>query len=665
MEIKIALIAGFCALAYTGYLVARIVKVEKGTERMIGIADSIHEGAMAFLKREYTTLAICLAIIAILLGVFIDPRESITFIVGASISGLAAWVGMSVSTATNVRSCNIASQSFPRAFQVAISSGAVMGMCVVGMGVIGIVVIYSITPDLRLLVAYAFGSSLIALFLRAGGGIYTKSADVGADLVGKVEAGIPEDDPRNPAVIADAVGDNVGDIAGMGSDLFESYVSAIVAAMFLGAALGTKQLLLPLMLAGIGIFCSIIGAALIRVKEAGAEETFEQQTDRVRKAMNMGILIANVLMMIASFFIVKYILGELSVFWALLSGLICGMIIGWDTIYFTSDKYGPVSKIAKSTETGPSTEIIEGMAQGMYSTMAPVLAVAAALVISYATAGLYGIAIASVGILGVLGVNLSCDCYGPIVDNAAGIAEMCEMDAIVRTRCDALDSVGNTTAAMGKGFAIGSAALASLAWLAAYYDAAHLEVISITEPKVMAGLFIGGLMVFLFAALTMKAVGRGGYNIVHEVRRQWREIPGLMEGTAKPDSAKCVDITTKGALKSMILPGLLSVIVPAAVGFTLGLEALGAVLAAALVVGLLVALYMANAGGAWDNAKKYIEAGHLGGKGSDCHKAAVVCDTVGDPYKDTSGPSLNILIKIVGKVALIMVPVLLVYWGKV
>ncbi|UCH20176.1 MAG: sodium-translocating pyrophosphatase [Deltaproteobacteria bacterium] len=665
MELLVALIASILALVYVVFLITRITKVEKGTEKMIEIADAIHEGAMTFLKREYTTLVLVLIAIAILLGIFIDPRESITFIVGAAISGLAAWVGMNVSTASNVRSANIASQSFPRAFQVAISSGAVMGMCVVGMGLLGVVIIYFITPDLRMLVAYAFGSSLIALFLRVGGGIFTKSADVGADLVGKVEAGIPEDDPRNPAVIADAVGDNVGDIAGMGSDLFESYVSAIVATMFLGAALSNQHLLIPLLLAGAGIICSIIGSLCVRVAEGRTDETFEQQTDRVRKAMNLGIVIANGLMVIASFIIVKVVLTELDVFWALLAGLLCGMIIGWATIYYTSDKYGPVSNIVKSTETGASTVIIEGLAQGMYSTVIPVLAISAAMVAAYLTAGLYGIAVAGVGILGVLGVNLSCDCYGPIVDNAAGIAEMCEMDEIVRTRCDALDSVGNTTAAMGKGFAIGSAALAALAWLAAYYEAADLEVISITEPTVMAGLFIGGLMVFLFAALTMKAVGRGGYDIVREVRRQWKEIPGLMEGTAKPDSATCVDITTRGALKSMVIPGLLSVVIPAAVGFTLGLAALGALLAAALAVGLLVALFMANAGGAWDNAKKYIEAGHMGGKGSDSHKAAVVGDTVGDPFKDTSGPSLNILIKIVGKVALIMVPVLLVFWGKV
>ncbi len=663
LELQVALIGGILALIYVAYLVARLNKVPKGTQRMIDIADSVHEGAMAFLKREYTTMAVVLVAIAILLGAFIHPLESVTFIIGAGVSAFAAWIGMNVSTASNVKACNTASESFPRAFQVAISSGAVMGMCTVGMGIIGIVVIYLITPDLRLLVAYAFGSSLTALFLRCGGGIFTKSADVGADLVGKVEAGIPEDDPRNPATIADCVGDNVGDIAGMGSDLFESYVSAIIATMFLGALLTPKHLLLPLMIAGAGIACSIIGALSIRVAEGAPDETFEQQTARVHNSMNMGIVIANGLMVVACYFIVTKLLGDLGVFWALLSGLLSGMIIGWSTLYYTDAKYGPVSGICKATATGASTVLIEGLAQGMYSTVVPVLAITTAMVVAHMTAGLYGIAIAGVGILGVLGVNLSCDCYGPIVDNAAGIAEMCEMDEIVRTRCDALDAVGNTTAAMGKGFAIGSAALASLAWLAAYYKAAHLETISLTDPKTMAGLFIGGLMVFMFSALTMQAVGRGGGAIVEEVRRQWREIPGLMEGTAKPDSAKCVDITTKGALKSMRLPGLLSVIVPAAVGLTLGLEALGALLAGALATGLLMALFMANAGGAWDNAKKYIEAGHMGGKGSDAHKSAVIADTVGDPFKDTSGPSLNILLKIVGKVALIMVPVLLTYWG--
>ncbi len=658
MEFVLVVTAGVFALFYAFFLAKSIMKESPGTPEMARISKAIQEGAMAFLKREYFTLGITLLVLAILISIFLKPSQALTFLVGLLVSSFTAWLGMSISTRANARSANMASKSFGGAFRIGFSSGAVMGMTVVGAGIIGLTIIWLIIPEVEYLVSYAFGSSLTALFLRVGGGIYTKSADVGSDLVGKVEAGIPEDDPRNPGVIADAVGDNVGDVAGMGSDLFESYVSSITAAIFLGTFLGPTYIMLPLLLAATGIICSVIGAALVRVKE-GINESFELQTEKVRRAMNRGILIANVLMIIASYFVIIGVTGDYGVFYALLAGLAAGLVIGWSTIYYTSDRYNPVLSIARASLTGTSTVLIEGLAQGMMSTVLPVLSITIAMVVAYITGSLYGIAIAGVGILGVLGVNLACDCYGPIVDNAAGIAEMCHMDKSVRNKCDALDSVGNSTAAMGKGFAIGSAALTALAWLAAYYQSTKLEIINLTDSRVMAGLFIGGLVVFLFSALTMKAVGRGAYYVVNEVRRQWKEIPGLMEGAASPEYAKCVDITTRGALKEMILPGLLSVVVPLVVGLTLGLEALGAVLASSLVVGLLMALFMSNAGGAWDNAKKYIESGRYGGKGSSSHKAAVVGDTVGDPLKDTSGPSINILIKIIGSGSLLLVPLLL------
>lgn len=667
MDIKTLLIAsaitGIVGLIYVCFLISRILKTSRGTQRMSEISEAISLGAQAFIKREYLYLGICVIVIAILMALFIDYRESITFLIGTATSALVCWLGMSISTRSNCRSCNLAMISFPGAFKIAYSAGTMMGMSVVGVGVLSICIIYAISPDLRLLVSYAFGSSLTALFLRVGGGIYTKSADVGSDIVGKVEAGIPEDDPRNPGIIADAVGDNVGDIGGMGSDLFESYVSAIAAAMFLGYFLGPKYLILPLFLAGVGILCSIIGAISVRVGEA-KEKTFDQQTKMVRNAMNRGLIVSNALMIMASFFIVKWLVGELSVFWSITAGLLCGLFIGWATFYYTADQYSPVKSIARGAETGAATVVIEGLGQGMMSTTPSVIACVVAMLVAYYVGSLYGIAVAGVGILGVLGVNLACDCYGPIVDNAAGIAEMCNLEKEVRHRCDALDAVGNTTAAMGKGFAIGGAALTALAWLAAYYEAAKIKIASLTEPTVLAGLFLGGLLIFLFTSLTMRAVSRGAHFIVKEVRRQWKEIPGLMEGTAKPDYARCVDMTTRGALRYMIVPALLSILVPVIVGIFLGIEALGALLAGSVGFGLLVALFMSNSGGAWDNAKKWIEAGNLGGKGSFAHKSAVVGDTVGDPFKDTSGPSLNILIKIVGKVALVMAPLLLVIWGK-
>jgi K(+)-stimulated pyrophosphate-energized sodium pump len=532
-----------------------------------------------------------------------------------------------------------------------------MGFSVVGLGLLGLAIVAFIWNDTHVWLGFAFGASSVALFLRAGGGIFTKSADVGADLVGKVEKGIPEDDPRNPAVIADNVGDNVGDVAGMGSDLYESYVSAIAASMVLGViAMGTvKGMFLPLLLAAIGIVVSIIGALSVRPKDI--EANFEKQVAKAHATMNTGVYVSNILMIIASFFIIRSYVGDLGLFWALISGLLCGFLIGLATEYFTSAERGPAKKIAKAAQSGAAVTIIEGMATGMMSTVIPIILVVVATVLAYIFGGLLGIAIAAMGMLINLGMLLAMDCYGPIADNSAGIAEMAGLGPEVRQRCEALDAVGNTTAALGKGFAIASAALASLAWLATYFEVANISVASLTNVDVIAGVMIGGMLTFIFSALAMRGVGDGSFAIVNEVRRQFREIKGLMEGQAKPDYVTCVDIATKRALKSMLLPGILVLLVPLILGFTLGPESVAGLLIGALLTGFLMAVMMANAGGAWDNAKKYIEAGHLGGKGSEAHKAAVIGDTVGDPFKDTAGPSLNILIKLVGKVAVIFGPV--------
>jgi len=660
MILYLCLAISCAALFFAGYLISRILNQAKGTAKMQEIAQAIEQGAMAFLKREFRVLVPVLIILAGVLIWLGGLGQGLAFIFGAAISALAGYIGLRIATQANVRTTQAACKNLSSAFQIAFSSGAVMGMSVVGFGLLGVVLLQIFFNDSHLLISYAFGSSLIALFLRVGGGIYTKSADVGADLVGKVEKGIPEDDPRNPAVIADAVGDNVGDIAGMGSDLFESYISAVVASMVLGLVVyGAPGMILPIALAGAGILASMLGFFFVRLSKKLKQANFQEQTEQVRRAMSRGIIISNLLMIGAAYFITINLFGQRGLFYACLAGLLVGFCIGQVTEYYTSDKRKPVLNIARASETGPSTNIIEGLSLGMLSVFWPVLGVALAMMIAFHFAGLYGIAIASVGILAVLGINLSADCYGPIVDNAAGIAQMAGLPAEVRQRTDALDAVGNTTAAMGKGFAIGSAALAALAWLAAFYQAAQLESISLMEPAVMAGLFIGAMMPFVFSALALKAVSQGGFTIVKEVRRQFQEIPNLMTGQAKPDYAKCVDLTTQAALKQMVWPSLLVVLTPLLVGILLGLAALGALLAGALASGLLLAITMANAGGAWDNAKKYIEAGHLGGKGSAVHQAAVVGDTVGDPFKDTAGPSLNILIKIIGKVALIFIPLFL------
>ena len=669
LHILLTVASSLVAFIFVGFTIHKLLKEDQGTDQMKDIATAIQDGARAFLAREFKMLGITVLIVAILLGILtsigkvgvFNTGEAVAFVIGAIVSAFAGWLGMKVATEANVRTTQALAGSFTKAFSIAFSGGAVMGMTVVSFGLLGIIAIFAITGSAEILIGYAFGSSLVALFMRVGGGIYTKSADVGADLVGKVEAGIPEDDPRNPAVIADAVGDNVGDVAGMGSDLFESYVSAIIAAMILGAAvLGMNGMLLPIFLAASGIIISLIGIMFVRVNKSAENAPFEEQTKAVRGAMSRGVLISNILMIIASYFIVSRLMGDLSLFWALLVGIVAGFIIGKATEYYTSGDKAPTASIITASETGAPTNIIQGLSVGMMSTFIPVVAVAIATVLAHDIAGLYGIAIASVGILVILGVNLSMDSYGPIADNAAGIAELAGLGENVRSRADALDAVGNTTAAIGKGFAIGSAALASLAWIATFFHTAGLAEVNLLSPRVIAGIFVGSAIAFVISAFLMRAVAKGGYEVVKEVRRQFKETPGLLEGTAKPDYKRVVDITTARALKDTAIPGLIVIFTPLIVGLLGGLEAVGGLLVGTLASGFLMALFMSNAGGAWDNAKKYIEKGDIAGekKGGDAHKAAVIGDTVGDPLKDTSGPSMNILIKLMSIVALIIAPLI-------
>ncbi|MCZ6550269.1 MAG: sodium-translocating pyrophosphatase [candidate division NC10 bacterium] len=651
----VAVVAGVVGLLYARYLSAYVMRQPEGTPLMVEISSAIRQGARAFLRREFWSLTLFAIVMFFILWWMISLGGGLAYVFGTFTSALAAHLGMSIATRANARTAHAAISSYATALKTAYSSGGVMGFYVVGLGLLGLGLVYLFSGNEKVWLSYAFGASSVALFLRVGGGIFTKSADVGADLVGKVEAGIPEDDPRNPATIADNVGDNVGDIAGMGSDLFESYVSAIAASMVLGgAAFGIQGVLLPMYLAAVGIVSSIIGTLFVRPPEVTG--SFEAQASQARRSMNTGLYVSNILAVVGALVLVWLYLGDLRIFWALILGLACGTGIGIGTEYFTTAEKAPVIGIARASESGPATLLIEGLAVGMMSNIPPVLLVAVATVGSFQFGGLYGIAIAAMGMLITLGTVLAIDCYGPIVDNAAGIAEMAGLGQEVRERCEALDSVGNTTAAVGKGFAIGSAALASLAWLATYFKVAHVESVSLTDVDVMAGLFIGSLLPFVFSALAMRGVGAGAFEMVAEVRRQFKEIPGLMEGTAKPDYVSCVDIATRRALRSMLLPGMIVIVAPVALGLFLGVESLAGLLMGALLTGFCMAVFMSNAGGAWDNAKKYIEAGHLGGKGSDAHKAAVIGDTVGDPFKDTAGPSLNILIKLVGKVAVIFAP---------
>ena len=674
--ILLAIVAGVVALVFALILTLQVTRQDGGSDEIQFIGRAIQQGAMAFLTREYTLLAAFVVVVAIILAVFIDfdalgrvgesrgfPATAVAYLVGAVGSGLAGFIGMSIAVRANTRTAVKAMEGLNPALRVAFNSGAVMGISVVGIGLLGISILYFIFRDITIVAGFGFGASSIALFARVGGGIYTKAADVGADLVGKVEQGIPEDDPRNPATIADNVGDNVGDVAGMGADLFESYVGSIIATIALAAvgaaALGmsaggwdARLALLPIMVASFGVVAAILGTFLVRTGE-------NADMGRLLWSLRTGILAAGLIVLVAVAVAIAALGLDFKLFWVILIGLVAGQIIGTSSEYYTSFEFSPTRKLAQQSETGPATVMIGGLGLGMLSTVIPALVVVIAMGLTYWMADTYGVALAAVGMLSTLGITLATDAYGPVADNAGGIAEQAHLDPAVRERTDALDSLGNTTAATGKGFAIGSAVLTALALMAAYSQATKVTSFDLLDISVLMGLLIGATMPFLFAALTMQAVGRAASAMVEEVRRQFREIAGLMEGTAQADYARAVDISTRGAMREMVLPGLLAVIVPVVVGAVLGAEALGGLLIGAIGTGFLLAIMMANAGGSWDNAKKYIEAGNLGGKGSDNHAAAVVGDTVGDPFKDTSGPALNILIKLMSIVALVFAPLFL------
>ena len=651
-------VVGLLGLLFAVILRQQVVKEDPGTDKMREIADAIAEGANAFLASEYRILVVFVAVLFFVIG--FGTRNWITagcFLVGSGFSTMAGYLGMNAAIRANSRTANAARTSgMHRALALAFSGGSVMGMAVVGLGLLGVGVLYIITRDVSVLSGFSLGASSIALFARVGGGIYTKAADVGADLVGKVEAGIPEDDPRNPAVIADNVGDNVGDVAGMGADLFESYVGSLISALTLGLVFYQEAgIVFPLVLSACGIIAAIIGSLL--VKSIGNSDP--------HKALKTGEYSATALVVVCSLILSRIFFGNFMAAFTIITGLLVGVLIGAVTEIYTSGDYRFVKKIAKQSETGSATTIISGLAVGMQSTAVPILLVCVGVLISNKLMGLYGIALAAVGMLSTTGITVAIDAYGPIADNAGGIAEMAGLDKNVRDITDKLDSVGNTTAAIGKGFAIGSAALTALALFVSYAEAVKLTTIDILNAHVIVGLFIGGMLTFLFSAMTMESVSKAAHQMIEEVRRQFREKPGILKGTDRPDYASCVSISTKAALREMFLPGLMAVLAPLATGLILGPSALGGLLTGALVTGVLMAIFMSNSGGAWDNAKKYIEEGNPGGKGSDSHKAAVVGDTVGDPFKDTSGPSINILIKLMTIVSLVFAPLFLQFGGLI
>ena len=656
--IYFAPVLGICALLFAFYLTKKVGKQDAGTDRMKEIAAFIHEGARAFLTAEYKILVVFVAVLFVLIGIGIGNWvTAVCFLVGALFSTAAGYIGMNVATKANVRTAAAAKDSgMNKALSIAFSGGAVMGMCVVGFGLFGAGVVYILTKNPDVLSGFSLGASSIALFARVGGGIYTKAADVGADLVGKVEAGIPEDDPRNPAVIADNVGDNVGDVAGMGADLFESYVGSLVSAITLGVVYAKESgAIFPLVIAALGVLASVIGCFFVKGDENSSPH----------KALKYGSYSAAIVVMIGSLILSKMFFNGFKEAIAIIFGLVVGLLIGVITEIYTSGDYRFVKKIAQQSETGPATTVISGIAVGMQSTAVPIILIAIGIIGAYSFSGLYGIALAAVGMLSTTGITVAVDAYGPIADNAGGIAEMSGLPSEVRNITDKLDAVGNTTAAMGKGFAIGSAALTALALFVSYAQAVGLfeEGINLLDYKVIVGMFVGGMLPFLFSAFTMDSVSKAAYKMIEEVRRQFKTIPGILEGKGKPDYKSCVAISTQAALKEMLLPGVMAVLAPVFIGVVLGPDALGGLLGGALVTGVMLAIFMSNSGGAWDNAKKYIEDGHHGGKGSEAHRAAVVGDTVVDPFKDTSGPSINILIKLMTIVSLVFAPLFLKIGG--